>query len=109
MAFIARSVVVLFLATLSCTQEGEAARLARSLEQDFSQHLSNGAPKTAVVAFLRQHGILYTETPRRKRIDGLIREVEKDAFGWGSVQLHFFFDDDDKLTKHEISPIYTGL
>lgn len=103
-------VVVLLLVALGCTQGGAASRLARSLEHEFSQHhLSSGAPKTAVVAFMRAHGIQYTEIPRRRIVVGWILNVDKGFLGKADVRLAFYFDGDDKLTKHEISPEYTGL
>jgi hypothetical protein len=110
MAFKARfSAVVLLLVGLGCTQEGAATRLARNLEYEFSKQLTSGASKAAVVAFLNEHRIQYVETPRRRMISGWIPDVQKDVFGKGYVHLNFFFDDNDRLTKHEIVAEYTAL
>lgn len=92
-----------------CAGEDKGKRIADLLSRDFARQVPLGSSKSAVITFLEHNKISYSNSPRLRMIDGLIRNVDPKSYMKPSVELQFLFDHEGRLTRYHIRPVYTSL
>ena len=112
-----RLTVLLMLLTMcfsgsACsTDDATVAAKILELETALQKELPIGSSPEKVIRFLQsraiEHSVYQNPSPQ---ITGIIRDVKKGLLTSTSVQLEFFFsENDNKLIEYKVSEVFTGL
>jgi hypothetical protein len=93
--------------------QNEASQMFRTKEQVESfvkNEIPIGTARDQVTAVLKRYGIVNTYVPRDRMIGAIIKDVKKSFLFLisESIQMKFYFNENDRLQSYSVESVYTG-
>lgn len=108
-------IVALAAGVIQRTRQVQVTTDAARVEADVREHLPAGSSRAEVASFLDQRGIQHSYVDDSKSAPeynhtemAMIRGASRSWLIRGDIQILFKFDDQGRLIKHTVQPIFAG-
>jgi hypothetical protein len=106
------SVVVMFHASLAGGESRNDPSQLFSTKEQVESFVKNeipiGAKRDQVTGILERYGLLYSYVPQDRMIGAITKDVKKSLLISESIQMKFYFDENDRFQSYSVKSVYTG-